>query len=63
MMIVEMAAEKVLTEILEGGPERLITMEDLLDAISTTKPTTIEWLLTIKNYIKYGNQGGIYSER
>lgn len=60
--IVEIATEKVLTEILEGGSERLITMEDLLDAINITKPTTIEWLSTVKNYIKYANQGGIYSE-
>ncbi|MCH6268951.1 MULTISPECIES: ATP-binding protein [Neobacillus] len=60
--VVEMAAEKVLSEIMDGGSERLITMEDLLDVIKVTKPTTIEWLTTIKNYIKYANQGGIYSD-
>lgn len=60
--VVEMAAEKVLSEIMDGGSERRITMEDLLDAIEVTKPTTIEWLTTIKNYIKYANQGGLYSE-
>lgn len=60
--VVEMAAEKVLSEIMDGGSERLITMEDLLDAIEVTKPTTFEWLTTIKNYIKYANQGGLYSE-
>lgn len=60
--IVEIAAEKVLTEILKDGMDRLITMEDLLEAIKVTKPTTIEWLSTIKNYIKYANQGGIYSD-
>ncbi|WP_284037749.1 hypothetical protein [Neobacillus sp. 114] len=37
-------------------------MEDFLDAIEVTKPTTIEWLTTIKNYIKYANQGCHYSE-
>lgn len=60
--IVEIAAEKVLEEVMEHGIERLITMEDLLEAIHVTKPTTIEWLTTIKNYIKYANQGGIYNE-
>ncbi|ALC89204.1 cell division protein [Bacillus sp. FJAT-18017] len=60
--IVELASEKVLAEIMEGGPERPVTMEDLLDAIKSTKPTTLEWLSTIKNYIKYGNQGGMYNE-
>lgn len=60
--IVEIAAEKVLEEVMEHGIERLITMEDLLEAIRVTKPTTIEWLTTIKNYIKYANQGGIYDE-
>lgn len=60
--IVELASEQVLTEIMAGGPERPITMNDLLDAIHQTKPTTLEWLSTIKNYIKYGNQGGLYNE-
>lgn len=60
--VVEVATERVLIEIIEGGPERQITMDDLLEAIKITKPTTIEWLNTIKNYIKYANQGGLYSD-
>ncbi|WP_059173833.1 26S protease regulatory subunit [Bacillus sp. FJAT-27445] len=60
--VVEIATERVLTEIMDGGPERLITMDDLLDSIKQTKPTTTEWLNTIKNYIKYANQGGLYSD-
>ncbi|CEG28733.1 ATP-binding protein [Bacillus sp. B-jedd] len=53
--IVELASEQVLAEIMDGGHERPITMEDLLNAINQTKPTTLEWLATIKNYIKFGN--------
>lgn len=60
--VVEIMTEKVLSEILEDGSERCITMDDLLDAINVTKPTTIEWLTTVKNYIKYANQGGLYNE-
>jgi hypothetical protein len=34
----------------------------MLAAIQTTKPSTIEWLTTIKNYIKYSNQSGQYND-
>jgi SpoVK/Ycf46/Vps4 family AAA+-type ATPase len=60
--VVELATENVLTEILEKGSERLILMLDLIEAIESTKPSTIEWLRTIKNYVKYANQSGQYDE-
>jgi SpoVK/Ycf46/Vps4 family AAA+-type ATPase len=60
--VVEVAVERVLTDIMETNHERAITMEDMLAAIQTTKPSTIEWLTTIKNYIKYSNQSGQYND-
>jgi SpoVK/Ycf46/Vps4 family AAA+-type ATPase len=60
--VVEVATENVITEILSSGVERLITMNDLVEAIKCTKPSTIEWLRTIKNYVKYSNQAGVYDE-
>lgn len=60
--VIEVATENVLYEIMKTNKERLITMEDILSAIESTKPSTLEWMTTIKNYIKYANQGGLYDE-
>lgn len=60
--VVETAAEYVITDIMKTGLERRINMGDLGNAVKNTKPSTIEWLRTIKNYVKYANQSGIYDD-
>ncbi|MEH7159412.1 AAA family ATPase [Neobacillus drentensis] len=60
--VVENAIENIIVEIIENGAERLLRMEDLLQIIENTKPTTVEWLNTIKNYIKFSNQSGLYND-
>lgn len=60
--VVEMAAENVITSIIDTGVERGITMDDLLKIIRVTKASTLEWLSIVKNYVKYGNQSGLYSD-
>lgn len=60
--VVETAVENVISEILEGGEERKVTTKDLTDVIQVVRPTTIEWLRTVGNYVKYANQGGFFNE-
>lgn len=60
--VVELATENVISEIIKTGTERKINMNDLLIAIQETKPSTIEWFKTIRNYIKYANQSKIYDD-
>lgn len=60
--VVEVATENVIQEILSTGRERPVDMQDLLDAIGSTRPSTLEWLRTIKNYVKYANQSGLYDD-
>lgn len=60
--VVELVLENVLEEIMTTGIERSITMKDLTDAIVETKPSTLEWFRTIKNYIKYANESGAYDD-
>lgn len=60
--VVEISTEAVINEIMRSGIERPINMNDLLEAIDKTTPSTLEWLKTIKNYVKYSNQGGLYNE-
>lgn len=58
--VVELATEQVLHDILATGIERPIRMSDLRESIAATRPTTIEWLRTAKNYVKYANDEGLY---
>lgn len=60
--VIDSATENVLMEILSTGDERKIKQQDLLDALKCIKPTTIEWLRTISNYVKYSNQSGLYDD-
>lgn len=60
--VVELATEEVIAEIMRTGVERPLTMKDLKSAIQSTQPSTIDWLRTVKNYVKYANQGGLYND-
>lgn len=60
--VVEVATESVLSEIMKTGTERPIGQKDLLDAIASTQPSTLDWFRTIKNYVKYANQSGLYND-
>ncbi|MGG4447393.1 AAA family ATPase [Brevibacillus sp. HB1.2] len=60
--VVEIATEMVIAEIMKSGVERPIQMNDLKQSIASTHPSTIDWLRTVKNYVKYANQGGLYND-
>lgn len=60
--VIDIAIENVINEIMKTEQERPIAMKDLLQAIESTKPSTIEWLKTVKNYVKYSNQAGLYDD-
>lgn len=60
--LIEIASELVITEIMKTGNERNIKMDDIEKALSSTRPSTLEWLRTIKNYVAYSNQTGAYDD-
>lgn len=60
--VCDRSAEYVLEEIMETEIERPIRMQDLTKAIAESHPSTLEWLRTAKNYVKYANQSGIYND-
>lgn len=60
--VVELATESVIEEIMSTGVERPIGMTDLVEGIQKTHASTIDWLRTVRNYVKYANQGGLYDE-
>jgi transitional endoplasmic reticulum ATPase len=52
--ILEAAKDTVLSEILSGEPERPINQRDLLEAARSCEPSTVEWLQTAHNLVKFG---------
>ncbi|MEK4521526.1 ATP-binding protein [Psychrobacillus sp. FSL W7-1457] len=60
--VIEIASENVLSEILTTGNERPLSTDDMLEALSNQQPSTLDWLRTAKNYVRYSNQGGLYND-
>lgn len=60
--LVERAIERPLKEALQGKPERALSMADLKAALAASKPSTVEWFATAKNYATFSNVGGLYDD-
>jgi len=55
--VIDAAKERVLTEILDGAHERPIGEADLLAAAQQVQPSTLDWLRTARNLVKYAGDG------
>ena len=60
--VIEHAKDAVLGEILETGSERPIRQAELLAGIEAASPSTLEWLKTARNLVKYGGAGSSYKD-
>jgi transitional endoplasmic reticulum ATPase len=60
--LVERAVDLVIDDALERGQERAVTTADLETALKGTRPSTLEWLATARNYVEFANQSGSYDE-
>ena len=60
--IIDRAKEAVLMEILDSGQERNLRQADLLAAIREYHPSTLEWLKTARNLVKYAGADDSYRE-
>ena len=60
--IIEEAKDRVLADIMEGGEERVLTQDDLLAAIRDFEPSTMDWLRTARNLVKYGGADKSYKD-
>lgn len=60
--VVELASEFIIEDILTTGIERPLTTQDFLQVLENVQPSTLEWLRTVKNYVKYANHGGLYND-
>ncbi len=63
--VIDLAKEYVLTEHLESGAsdaEPALGQEHLLEAVRQLQPSTLDWLRTARNLVKFGGATGDYSE-
>lgn len=60
--LLEEAKDSVLDDIMAGDEERKLTQRDFERAIAEISPSTVDWLKTAKNLVKFGNAGGAYKE-
>lgn len=59
---VDLAKEFVLEEYITRGVERAISQADLLRAAKQLKPSTLDWLRTARNLVKYAGANDAYSD-
>lgn len=60
--VVERAAEKAIYEEMRTGRPVKLTQRLLADAIKETRPSTNEWLETVRSYATYANRTGLYDD-
>ena len=60
--LVEMASDEAIDESIELGKDVEISFRHFKEALPQSKPTTIEWLTTARNYARYANDGGRYDD-
>lgn len=60
--LVDLAKEQVLSEILDGGAERGLRTSDLLAALEGMTPSTVDWLRTARNLVKFSGSDSSYRE-
>ena len=60
--LVELAKDYVLEEHVTGNTERGITQQDLLRATKEMRASTLDWLRTARNLVKYAGADDSYSE-
>jgi SpoVK/Ycf46/Vps4 family AAA+-type ATPase len=60
--VIDQAKEYTLSDIIESGIEREITQKDMELAISEANPSTVDWLKTARNLVKYAGADNSYKE-
>lgn len=60
--LIELAKEFALSDVLASGVERPLGPSDFEQALAETTPSTLEWLRTTRNIVKYGGEDRSYKE-
>lgn len=60
--LIDNAKDSALSDILESGDERSLQQADFVEALKITTPSTIDWLKTARNLVKYGGADNSYKD-
>ncbi len=60
--MIDRATEEALKRAMRSGKKEPITTSNLLEAAKKMRPSTIEWLATATDYVRYSNEGGFYDQ-
>jgi SpoVK/Ycf46/Vps4 family AAA+-type ATPase len=60
--LIELAKEAALEDNIVNGRERSLTAGDFAHALSSVQPSTVEWLRTARNLVKYAGDDGSYRD-
>lgn len=60
--LIDIAKDLVLAEILDGGDERALANADILQALNEATPSTLEWLKTARNLVRYSGSDNSYKD-
>ena len=60
--LIDNAKDHALAEILDTGSERPLRQDDFTTALEATIPSTIDWLKTASNLVKYGGADNSYKD-
>lgn len=60
--LIEEAKDIVIDDISTSQQVRELRQDDFIKAVDRIVPTTLDWLKTAGNLVKYGNAGGVYKD-
>jgi len=60
--LIELAKEAALEDNIVNGRERSLTADDFVHALTSLQPSTVDWLRTARNLVKYAGDDGSYRD-
>lgn len=60
--LIELSKETALADSLARGTERPIVMDDFEQALAQSQPSTLDWLRTVRNVVKYAADDSTYRD-
>jgi transitional endoplasmic reticulum ATPase len=60
--LIERSIDEVIEEALDSGSEPPLEMRHIEPIRAATRPTTLDWLASARNYVEFANQAGRYDE-
>lgn len=60
--LIELAKEAAISDMLDGQDERALRQSDFTEALGEMTPTTVDWLKTARNLVKYSGVDSAYKD-